>query len=106
MGFTGLVTQCPTIGVRNKERKVRPKLPYVDFIFDRGLPASRVEPSVLSEVLAYSLRLALREWIIFEDPWPSCPSIPLRGSCHKINSTFSGVFPFYLRGCRIEDHLR
>ena len=94
------------IGVRHKEPKERLKVPHMDFIFDRGSPASRVELSVLSEVLASSLRLASRGWIIFEDPRPSCLSIPLRGSCHKIDTTFGGASPVYLLGCSIEGHLR
>ena len=86
--------------------KERPKLPRVDFILDRVSLASRVEPSVLNEVLVSSLRLASQGWIIFEDPRSSCPSIPLQGSCHKIDTTFGGAFPAYLHGCKIEDHLR
>ena len=86
--------------------KERPKLIRVDFIFYRGSPASLVEPSALNEVLTSSLRLASLVWIIFEDPQPSCPSFPLRGSCHKLDTTFGGIFPSYRRGCRIEDHLR
>ena len=75
-------------------------------ISDHGSPASRVESSVFNEVLASSPRPALRGWIIFEDPRPSCPSIPLRGSCHKINTTSGGASLVYLRGYKIEGHLR
>ena len=67
--LTGLITKYPTI---RSETKDIPKLPHADFIFNRGSPASRVEPTVLSEVLACSPRLASREWIIFDDPQPSC----------------------------------
>ena len=88
------------------EQKERPKLPHVDFIFDRGSPTSRVELSVLSEVVASSPRLASRGWIIFKDQRPPRTSIPLRGPCHKIDTTFGGASPVYLRGCSIEDHLR
>ena len=104
--LTDLITKYPTIRARKAEQKERPKLPHADFIFNRGSPASRVEPSVLSEVLASSSRLASRGWIIFDDPRPSCLSILLRGSCHKVDNTFGGVFPAYLRGRTIEDHLR
>ena len=85
--------------------KERPKLPCVDFIFDWGSQASRVEPSILSEVLISSQRLSSQRWIIFEDPRPSCSSIPLRGSCHKMDTIFGGASPAYLRGCKIEGHL-
>ena len=54
----GVITENPTIGARKVERKVRPKLTRVDLIFDQGLPASRVELSVLNEVLTSSLRIA------------------------------------------------
>ena len=66
--LTDLNTKHSTIGARKVEQKERPKLQCVDFMFDRGLPASQVEPSVLSEVLASTPRLASREWIIFDDP--------------------------------------
>ena len=103
--LTGLITKYPTIGARKAEQKERPKLPHADFIFDQGLPASWVVPSVLSEVLAFFLRLASWGWIIFDDSWPSCPWIPLRGSCHKMDITFDSVSLVYHRGCTIEDHL-
>ena len=102
--LTGLIIKYPMIGAKITEQE-RPKLPRVDFIFDRGSPASRVEPYILSEVLTSSPKLASRGWIIFEDPRPSCLSIPLRGSCHKINTTFGGASSFYLRRCSIEGHL-
>ena len=101
----GLITKYSTIGAKIKEQKEKPKLPCVDFIFDRGSPALRVEPSVLIEAFASSPRLVLRGWIIFDDPQPSCPSILLRGSWHKVNITFGSVFPAYLRGCTIDDRL-
>ena len=104
--ITGLVTKNPTIGARKAEQKERPKLLHADFIFDRGSLTSRVEPSVSSEVLASSSRLASQGWIIFDDPWPSCPLIPLRRSCYKVDITFGCVFPACHRGCTIEDHLR
>ena len=103
--LTGVVTKHPTIGARKVERKERPKLTRVDFIFDRWSPASRVERSVLSEVLTSSPRIASRRQILFDDPRSSCLSIPLRGSCHKIDTTFGGAFLAYLRGCRIEYYL-
>ena len=56
--LAGLITKYPTIGARKAERKVRPKLTRVDFIFDRGLLASRVELFVLNEVLTSTSRLA------------------------------------------------
>ena len=62
--------------------------------------------SVLSEILASFLRLASRRWIIFEDPQPSCPSIPLRGSCHKINITSGGASLAYLWWHKIEGYLQ
>ena len=104
--LTGLIKKYPTIGARKAEWKERPKLPSMDFIFDRGLPASRVEPSVLSEVLTSSSRLSLREWIIFDDLRSSCPSIPLRRSRYKMDVTFGGVFPAYHHGCTFEDNLQ
>ena len=75
--LTGAITENSMIGARKAERKVRPKLTCVDFIFDQGLPASRVNLSILNVVLTSSLRLAWQGLIIFDDPWPSCPSIPL-----------------------------
>ena len=78
----------------------------MDFIFDRGSPVLRVKLSVLNEVLTSSPRLALRAWIIFEGLQPSCPSIHLRRSCNKIDTTFGGAFLAHLRGCKIEGHLR
>ena len=104
--LTSLITKYPMIEAWKAEHKERPKLPHVDFIFDRGSPASRVEPSVLSEILTSSPRLASQGWIIFDDPRSFCPSIPLRGSCHKIYITFGGIFSAYHHGCKIEDHLR
>ena len=101
--LTGLTTKDTTIGTRKAEQKERPKLPHADFI-SIG-PASRVEPSVLSEVLASSPRLASQGWIIFDDLWHSYLSIPLRGFCHKIDITFGGVSPAYHWGCTIKDHL-
>ena len=88
------------------EWKVRPKLTRVEFIFDQGSPASWVELSVLNEVLTSSPRLASQGWIIFDDLRPSYLSIPLRGSCHKLDASFGGVFLSYHRGCKIEDQLR
>ena len=94
-----LVTKHLTIGARKAEQKEKLKLPYADFFFDRGSPASWVEPSILSEVLDSSSRLASQGWIIFVDLWPSCPSIPLRGSYHKVDITLGGVFLAYHHGC-------
>ena len=104
--LTGVVTGYPTIGAKKAGRKVRLKLTRVDFIFDWGSPASWVERSVLREVFTSSLRPALQGPIIFDDPRSSYPSIHLRGSCHKIDTTFGDVFSAYPRGCIIEDHLR
>ena len=95
--------------------KERPRVPCADFIFDRGTPAPGAKPSILSEVLASSSRLALRVWIIFEDPRPcpsiplrgsSCPSIPLRGSSCELRSSFGEALYDHLRWRMIEDHLR
>ena len=44
--LTGVVTEHPTIGARKVERKERPNLTRVDFIFDRGSSASWVERSL------------------------------------------------------------
>ena len=85
--------------------KERPRLPCADFIFDRGAPASRAKLSILSKVIASSSRLALRVWIIIEDP-RLCPSIPLRGSSCELRSSFGGALHDHLRGRTIEDHLR
>ena len=78
----------------------------MDFIFDWRSPASWVEPSVLSEVIASSPRLASRVWFTFDDLRPSCPSIPLRGYCHNPDVIFGDVFPAYHHRYKIEDHLR
>ena len=104
--LTGIITKYPTIGAKITEQKEKPKLPRMDFIFNRRSLASRVEPSVLSEALASSPRLASRGWIIFDDLRPSCPSILLRGTWHKVVITFGGIFPAYLHRCTIDDHLR
>ena len=105
VNLTGVVTEYSTIGARKAERNERPKLTRVDFFFDQGSPASRVERSVLSKILTSSPRPASWKWIIFDYLRPSCPSIPLRRFCHKIDTSFSGAFPAHLRGCKIRDHL-
>ena len=74
-----LVTKHLTIGARKVEQKEKLKLPYADFFFDRGSPASWVEPSILSEVLDSSSRLASQGWIIFVDLWPSYPQSLSKG---------------------------
>ena len=104
--LTRVVTENPTIGAKKAERKVRLKLTRVDFIFDRGSPASRVEHSVLSEVFTSSQRLASRGGSSSMTHGLLRLSISLRGSYYKIDTTFDGVFPAYPHGCIIEDHLR
>ena len=106
VNLTGVVTEYSTIGARKAERNERPKLTRVDFFFDQGSPASRVERSILSEVLTSSPKLASRHQILFDDLRSSCPSIPLRGTGHKIGITFDNVCPTYHRESKVEDHRR
>ena len=114
-GRTSTVPDSPLQAGTVSHLKVRPRLPRAGFIFEWEAPAPEAKPSILSEVLASSPRLASWVWIIFEDPrlcpsiphrGSSRPSIPLRGSSCELRSYFGGALHDHLRGRTIEDHLR
>ena len=99
------LSNIPQSGVASDIKK-KPKLPCVDFIFDRGSPASRVEPTALSEVLVPSPRLSSRVQNLSEDLRPSYLSFLFRGYCHKLSTIFSDAFTDYPRGYKIKGHLQ
>ena len=70
-----LITEYLTFGARKAERKERPKLTHVNFIFDRGSLPSRLESFASNEVFTFSPRLVSQGRIILDDLRSSYPSI-------------------------------